>query len=197
MEGNPQNIEVGDVISFTHVIDQITAVVLSIWDQGYISIDDNKAIDGYLVRASIVNKGTIANFPVKELTIVRKWDGSVPSEQVKQSEVKSQPTYLFEMLTDKSIETMELAAELIEGLTSADIVEVYLDKQSVVVTQNFVNKLCEFVNTKRHLVDRDIKFDGSDFWDNLERLDPQHFLDYIAERIIVDELKGRFLANRI
>ena len=146
-------------------------------------------------RATVMSKGTVCNYPVKELTIVRKWNGSIPSEQVKQSEVK-ELTYLFEMLTDNSIETVELAAKLIEGLTSADIVEVYRDNHSVVVTQNFVNKLCEFVNTKRHWVGKDIKFDGSDFWDDLERLKPQWFLDYVVNRIIVEELKRRALANK-
>lgn len=196
MLGNPQNIEVGDVVSFISTGESVTSVVLSIWNQGYMSIEDELSIDGYRVRATVMNKGTVCNYPVKDLTIVRKWNGSIPSELAKQSEVRSQPTYLFEMLTDKSIETMELAVKLIEGLTSADIVEVYRNKQSVVVTQNFVNKLCEFVNTKRHLVGHDIKFDGSDFWIDLERLKSQWFLDYIADRIIVEELRRRALANK-
>ena len=195
MKGNPQNIEVGDVVSYTSIGDSITSVVLSVCDQGYTTPENVDAIDGYLVRATVMNKSTICNYPVNELTIVRKWNESIPSKQAKQSEVKSQPTYLFEMLTDKSIETIELAVELIEGLSSADIMEVYRDNHSVVVTQNFVNKLCEFVNTKRHVVDRDIKFDGSDFWENLERLNPQCFLDYIVERIIIEELKRRTLSN--
>ena len=35
MLGNPQNIEVGDVVSFTSIGEPITSVVLSICNQGY------------------------------------------------------------------------------------------------------------------------------------------------------------------
>ena len=194
MKGNPQNIEVGDVVSFTSIGDPTTSVVLSVCDQGQIPDGEGNTIDGCLVRATVMNKGTVCNYPVKDLTIVRKWNGSIPSEQVKQSEVK-EPTYLFEMLTDKSISTMELAVKLIEGLTPADIVEVYRDNHSVVVTQNFVNTLCEFVNARQRWVGKDIKFDGSDFWEDLERLKPQWFLDYVVDRIITEEIKKRVLAN--
>lgn len=195
MKGNPQNIEVGDVVSFTSIGDSITAVVLSVCDQGYTYPENEDAIDGCLVRATVMSKGAVCNYPVKDLTIVRKWNGSVPAEQVKQTEAKAPTTYLFEGLTDKSIETMELAVKLIEGLTPADIVQVYRKNQSVVVTQNLIDTLCEFVNARRHLVDQDIKFDGYDFWDNLERLNPQCFLDYIVDRIITEEIKKRVFAN--
>ena len=107
------DIEVGDVVSFTSIGEPMTSVVLSIWDQGYISHGAEDSIDGYLVRATVMNKGTVCNYPVKDLTIVRKWNESIPSEQVKQSD---------EMLTDKFIEAMKLAVKLIEGLTSARIV---------------------------------------------------------------------------
>ena len=82
MKGNPQNIEVGDVVSFTSIGEPITSVVLSICDQGYISPEAEHSIDGYLVRATVMNKGTICNYPVKELTIVRKWNNTsvVPRE---------------------------------------------------------------------------------------------------------------------
>lgn len=199
MKGNPQNIEVGDVVNCELLTESFQSTVLAVNNWGYKPTMED-TIDYYKVSVTVLCKGKLFDVPVKDLTIIRKWNGFIPSEQVKQSEVKSQPTYLFEALTDKSIETMELAVKWIEGLTSADIVEVYRDNQSVVVTQNFVNKLCEFVNTKSQLFyppyNWDVKFDGIGFWYNNERLDPQWFLDYIVERIITEELKRRVLSNK-
>lgn len=202
MKGNPQNIEVGDVVRCESraTDDKITSVVLGIWDQGYTHIEDENTIDGYLVRATVMNKGTFANYPVKELTIIRKWNASVPAEQVKQSEVKSQPTYSFMMVTDKSFETLELAVKLIEGLTSADIMEYDQDNRIIEVNQNLVDKLCKFVNAKNRLFDlgynRYVEFDGCGFWINNERINPQCFIDEIVEPIIVKELKRKALANK-
>lgn len=194
MKGNPQNIEVGDVVSFTSIGDPITSVVLSVCDQGQIHDGDGNTIDGYLVRATVMNKGTFCNYPVKELTIVRKWDGSIPSEHV-----KPQSTYTFMKTTDKSLETLILATKLVEGLTSSDIVEVDLDNQIVEVTQNLVYKLTEFVNTKNSIFYPDhvqyIQFNGCAFWKNNESLPLQYFIDDVVEPVIVEELKRRALAN--
>lgn len=84
MKGNPQNIEVGDVVSFTSTGESITSVVFSIWNQGYMSIEDELSIDGYRVRATVMNKGTFCNYPVKDLTIVRKWNDTsiAPKEEL-------------------------------------------------------------------------------------------------------------------
>lgn len=199
MKGNPQNIEVGDVVSFTSIGDPITSVVLSVCDQGQIHDGDGNTIDGYLVRATVMSKGTFCNYPVNELTIVRKWDGSIPSELAKQEEVKAKPTYSLLGITDKSFETLVLAVKLIEGLTPVDIVKVDRDNQLIEVTRNLIDKLCEFVNTKNRLFnpecDQYIRFDGFVFLDNYERLDLKYFLDDVVEPIIVEELKRRALAN--
>lgn len=87
MKGNPQNIEVGDVVRYTSFGEPISSVVLSVCDQGYINSGAENSIDGYLVRATVMNRSTICNYPVNELTIVRKWNASVPAEQIKQKEV--------------------------------------------------------------------------------------------------------------
>lgn len=76
MKGNPQNIEVGDVVSYTSIGDLITSVVLSVCDQGSANPGNVDAIDGYLVRATVMNKNTVCNYPVKYLTIVRKWNNT-------------------------------------------------------------------------------------------------------------------------
>lgn len=201
MKGNPQNIEVGDVVSYTSIGDSITSVVLGICDQGYISPEAENSIDGYLVRATVMNRSTVCNYPVKDLTIVRKWNVSVPAEQVKQSEVKTQPTYSLIMKSkDESFETIMLAIELIEGLSSIDIVKIDPDTPLIEVTQNFVDKLCEFVNTKNHLYypdcNYDVKFDGHSFWNNYERLDVQWVIDCIVDPIIVKELKRKTLQTK-
>ena len=197
MKGNPQNIEVGDIVRFTSIGDTITSVVLSICNEGQHGGEDS--IDGYLVRATVTNRSTVCNYPVKYLTIIRKYDGSIPSEQAKQLEVKAPPTYSLLRITDKSFETLVLAVKLIEGLSSADIVEVDRDNQIIEVTRNLIDKLCEFVNTKHRLFylehNRYVEFDGCSFWKNNERIDTQHFLDDVVDRIIVEELKRRTLAN--
>ena len=199
MKGNPQNIEVGDVVSFTSIGDQITSVVLSICDQGYIQNVDENSIDGYLVRATVMNKGTVCNYPVKNLTIVRKWNVSVPVEQMKKSKVKSQITYSLLRITDKSFETLILAVKLIEGLTLSDIVEVDRVNQIIEVTRNLIDKITEFVNTKNRTFDpfceQYITFDGINFWNKNEIIAVQCFLDDVVEPIIVEELKRRTLAN--
>lgn len=200
MKGNPQNIEVGDVVSYsTFNNSPTTSVVLSICDQGYVNPENADAIDGYLVRASVINRNNVYSYPVKELTIVRKWNAAVPAEHV-QSKVKSQPTYSFMKVTDKSYETLELAAKLIEGLTSADIMEYDQDNRIIEVNKNLVDKICEFVNSNDRLFylgyDQYVEFNESGFWINNERFGPQQFLDEVVEPIIVKELKRRVLANK-
>ena len=185
MKGNPQNIEVGDVVQTTTLGETITAKVLSIWNQGYTSIDDNATIDGYLVRASIINKGTMANFPVKELTIVRKWDGSIPEQ--KQEEAKSQPTYRFTVTSDKTKEIMKLAAKMVANITDADILEIERDDHIVVVTHNFAESIAEFVGS---CSDHNFVFDPAKckFVDGNTELSFQTFIDEALRPIIINML---------
>ena len=187
MKGNPQNIEVGDVVAIRNA----TSIVLEV-------IEMNPTGDCF-ITVYFNGESHKVDTQVQNVRIVRKWDGSIPTEQAKQSEVKARPTYSLLRITDKSFETLVLAVKLIEGLTSTDIVEVDRDNQIIEVTRNLIDKLCEYVNTKNHLFDlehnRYIEFDGCSFWKNNERIDTQHFLDHVVEPIIVEELKRRTLAN--
>lgn len=186
MKVNSQNIEVGDVVTFRNT----TSIVMEV-------TENNSA--GNCIITVYFNGGSVkVDIQVEDVRIVRKWNGSIPLEQVKQS-AAAPSTYSFLRISDKSFETLVLAVKLIEGLTSADIAEVDRANQIIEVTQNLIDKLCEFVNTKRRMFDldcgRDIKFDGCGFWINNERIGAQCFLDDVVEPIIVEELKRRILAN--
>jgi hypothetical protein len=148
MEGNPQNIEVGDVVQTTTLDEVITAQVLSIWNQGYISIDDEKTIDGYLVRASIVNKGSISNFTVGELTIVRKWDGTIPEQN--QEKVKKTERVELSVQIDKE------SKNTIDFVCSCYMIPMYLsakDDNTIVIDEEWLTSIVQFINREQKFKD--------------------------------------------
>lgn len=192
MNGNPQNIEVGDVVSFESIDDKITAVVLSIWEQGYLGIEEEHTIDGYRVRATVMSRGSFANIAVDKLTIVRKWNDSIHNKNV--TEVKSQPTYRFVVTSDKTKETMELATRMIASVSDADILEIERDDHIVVVTHNFAEGIGEFVCSYS---DTDFVFDPvkCKFVDGDTELSFQTFIDEELRPICISLLIQKELKN--
>ena len=119
MRGNPQNIEVGDVVR-CHLLatnEKITAVVLSIWDRGYTHLGDEEAIDGYLVRATVMSKGSFCNYPVKNLTIVRKWNNTdIAPQEVQCKDSCEDPLFTVVFKKPETLTTIAIVSDCIEGI---------------------------------------------------------------------------------